>query len=408
MRLWVVRFACVLVLGSSSASFGQEPSGPRTLENLLKSDDAEQSAAAAGADAGPKRPEGTVSRPKDGVQHPDLDKAWEVYEAAIGEAAEEIRAAVAKQFDKAAADGSLPVVKKWKAIGEAFDEQGTLPAEKETEKVVKTATEAFARASEDLGLAYEQTIKAVTKQAVNDKAMVEEAEKVEAELKSLDLEKAKTDKNKKAATRNINRKGLHAEYLFDGNVLDTSGNQRHGKLRGQGAAYVVGHDGRKESALDFTGSTSVDLGFEFREEVFTVAMWLMAGREQQQYANIVDNNHWGDNRNWVVQQEGGSTNKYYFGLSSKAGGDPPLNFAVGPAEWHHLAFVAGAAQTIVYLDGQIVGGNVRTAPVNYANRGTICIGSLSGSGREWRGVMDDVVIYARALSQTEIKILHKR
>lgn len=131
------------------------------------------------------RPEGTLARPSGGVQHPDLDKAWAVYEVAVDKAAEEIRAAVEKQFEKAAADGNLPGVKKWKALGEAFDEQGTVPAEKETEKVVKAATEAFSKASEDLKRAYEQTIKALTKQAVKDKAMVEEAEKVDAEWKSL-------------------------------------------------------------------------------------------------------------------------------------------------------------------------------------------------------------------------------
>lgn len=59
------------------------------------------------ADAGPKRPAGAVTRPKDGVQHPDLDKASAEYEADVARAREVILAAMNKKLDAAHKVGGL-------------------------------------------------------------------------------------------------------------------------------------------------------------------------------------------------------------------------------------------------------------------------------------------------------------
>jgi tetratricopeptide (TPR) repeat protein len=183
MRLWVVRFACVLVLGSSSASFGQEPSGPRTLENLLKSDDAEQSAAPAKADvadAVPKRPSGTVIRAKDGVQHPDLDKAWADYDAAVAKASKGIQAAIAKQFDAATSKGNLDAAVTWQEIGEKFEKAGEIPTANEINGVVSAAVNDYEKALEQLSKAYESTMKVLTKEK-----RITEAKAVRAESLSI-------------------------------------------------------------------------------------------------------------------------------------------------------------------------------------------------------------------------------
>ena len=202
MRLWVVRFACVLVLGSSSTSFGQEPSGPRTLENLLKSDDAEQSAAAAGADvadAVPKRPSGTVIRAKDGVQHPDLDKAWADYDAAVAKASKGIQAAIAKQFDAAAAKGDLDAADKWQEIGEKFEKAGELPAEKETKTAVSDAIADFKKAHEKLTKAYEDAVKTLTmeKKIADAKAVRNESLLIAASPSGSETPQAATTRNRK-------------------------------------------------------------------------------------------------------------------------------------------------------------------------------------------------------------------
>lgn len=166
MRLSVLGLSFALLLTGRVPCLGQQPSGPQTLENLVRSDEGEDGPAtdddAADAEGTPVRPAGTLARPKDGVQHPNLDKAWTEYDAAVAKAAEGIRAAITKQFDRAAEDGKLELAEKWQAIGAAFEKEGALPKEKESEKEVKNASEAFARASESLKKAYEQVKKALT------------------------------------------------------------------------------------------------------------------------------------------------------------------------------------------------------------------------------------------------------
>jgi hypothetical protein len=158
----VLGISFALLLSGLVPCIGQQPSGPPTLENLVQSDEVDDATNAADAEGTPARPAGTLARPKEGVQHRDLDKAWAEYDAAVAKAAEGIRAAITKQFDRAAEDGKLELAEKWQAIGAAFEKEGALPKEKETEKEVKNASEAFARASESLKKAYEQAKKTLT------------------------------------------------------------------------------------------------------------------------------------------------------------------------------------------------------------------------------------------------------
>ena len=161
MRLWVLAVAGVLVIGGALPGFAQQPTGPATLESLLNSDEG-QKPATTEADAAPKRPAGTVTRPKDGVNHPDLDKAWADYDAVVTKAAEGIRAAIAKQFDAATAKGDLDAAEKWQNALEKFEKAGELPADKEAKAAVSAAVVDYKKAREELTKAYGTVVKALT------------------------------------------------------------------------------------------------------------------------------------------------------------------------------------------------------------------------------------------------------
>jgi len=169
------------VLCGTVQSFAQQAKGPRTLEGLLNSEDAQKPAVAAAeadaTDAGPKRPAGTVVRPKDGVQHPDLDKAWADYDAAVSKAAESIKAAINKQFDAATEKGDLDAADKWQTALEKFEKAGEVPTEKETKVAVNAATADFKKAKEELTKAYEAVKKALTMEK-----KIQEAKAVRGEL----------------------------------------------------------------------------------------------------------------------------------------------------------------------------------------------------------------------------------
>jgi hypothetical protein len=187
MRRWSLGFAFALFVAGSVPCLAQQPSGPATLEALL-ADETRQAAIATEADANagsPSRPAGTVSRPKDGVQHPDLDRAWADYEAAVGKATEEIRAAISKQFDAATATGNLDTAEKWQVIGEKFEKGGELPAGTETKAAVNTAAADYKNARDELSKAYEAVVKALT---IEKK--ITEAKAVRDELSTVDTRRA--------------------------------------------------------------------------------------------------------------------------------------------------------------------------------------------------------------------------
>jgi len=131
--------------------------------------------ATAQAAAGPLpsgRIQGAAARPKDSVQHPDLDAAWAEYDEQIETAAKAIEQAIEKELNAAAAAGDLDAALKWKTAGEQFKKDGRIPEGMEGAKPQgRPKPRLVAEARGRLAKAYE----AVEKELV----------------KSLDLEKAK-------------------------------------------------------------------------------------------------------------------------------------------------------------------------------------------------------------------------
>ena len=168
----------LVVLGVAYPGFAQTPTGPATLESPVNSGDSRSSTASAteATASDTKRPTGTVSRPKDGVRHPALDKAWAEYDAVIDKAAEQIRAAISKQFGVATAKGDLEAADKWQTTLEKFETSGEVPAETGTKIAVSEAVADCKRAKERLGMAYEAAIKALTKEKKIAEAKVVRAE----------------------------------------------------------------------------------------------------------------------------------------------------------------------------------------------------------------------------------------
>lgn len=165
---------------SATICLAQPQHGPATLEGLLNSEEARKPGTSIEADAGPKRPAGTAARPKDGVQYPDLDKAWGKYDGVVSEVAGEISTAINKQFDAATAKGDLDAAEKWQAALEKFEKAGELPADSETKAVVIAAVADYKKAREELTKTYEAVVKSLTMER-----KIAQAKAVRDELKNL-------------------------------------------------------------------------------------------------------------------------------------------------------------------------------------------------------------------------------
>lgn len=156
MRLGSFAFAFALVSGVFVSGVAQQPTGPVTLEDLASTaerGDPEQTT---------RRPHARLTRAEDGVQHPDLDAAWEEYEAAIAKVAERIQAAISKQFDAATAKGDLDAAEKWQATLEMYVNSGELPDERTLTTIMNSAIADYKKAKDELTKAYEGVVKTLT------------------------------------------------------------------------------------------------------------------------------------------------------------------------------------------------------------------------------------------------------
>jgi len=207
--------------------------------------------------------------------------------------------------------------------------------------------------------------------------------------------------------------GLVASYSMENDVVDGSGNGRDGVLIGE-PVFVEGMVG---NALDFgqTGTAAVEIpAAGMSASSGTVAMW----------ANLA-----------TVQSPPDDT-RYLFGHSSIADGfsdriqlymdeySTDLDFGLGDSHglspnmvtldtetWYHVAFTWDGSSYVVYLDGQelmsgsYTGLTTLSTTAQIGNNGVPGWSEAQGRNQGILGVIDEVVIYSRALSGLEVQYL---
>ncbi|MFN7944378.1 MAG: FG-GAP-like repeat-containing protein [Blastocatellia bacterium] len=193
--------------------------------------------------------------------------------------------------------------------------------------------------------------------------------------------------------------GLVAWYRGEGNANDAAGSN-HGTVRND-VAFTSGKVGQ---AFSFDGIDDViELGSWFNLQTFTIGMWVRPGTTQTAYANIIDNNHT-DYRSWVLQQNNMTTNQYVWG---EADGSVNVIFDLAPETWQYVAMTLDANRVSrVYVNGQEVGTATGTTAISYDGTQFLRLGSWGGGARNWRGQLDEVEIYNRSLTASEIQAVY--
>jgi hypothetical protein len=202
--------------------------------------------------------------------------------------------------------------------------------------------------------------------------------------------------------------GLVGWWTFDegsGNIAaDSSGNGNDGTLNGPVEWTTEGKIG---GAMKFTGpynyiqiqdSPSLDMTDEITIAAWINPSWTGNNRILQKSSGGGDNQYrllkeWGDNM--VFHLPGLSPDRLEFE------GLPPIG------EWTHLAATYDGSSMKVYYDGVVVGEMESSGQMGVSD-GTLCIGTkheIAPAGDEFNGMLDDVRIYNRALSVSEIKQL---
>lgn len=190
-----------------------------------------------------------------------------------------------------------------------------------------------------------------------------------------------------------------AWYAFQGNLLDSSGNGRHGA--------AVGTPLFTNNTVQFNGNNSAATIPRAISDNFTIAFFIKAGTS----AN--SGNQWWQGAGLVDGEVGGATHDFgvsltgdqvAFGVGSP-GNDVTIQSvrSVTDGQWHHVAATRTAANgaMALYIDGTLDATGTgstgsKTAPPS------LRIGSLQTAINYFNGQLDEVRLYASAIPAEEI------
>ncbi|MHC4431662.1 MAG: LamG-like jellyroll fold domain-containing protein [Planctomycetota bacterium] len=196
-------------------------------------------------------------------------------------------------------------------------------------------------------------------------------------------------------------------WTFDegsgGVAHDASGNGNDGTLNGP---VEWTPDGKIGGALSFNGpynfvqvQSSASLNMT---DAITIAVWM--------YPSWTGNNRilqkssgGGDNQYRLIKEWGDHTKFHLPGVGELY----PQETLPPGGEWTHLAATYDGSSMKLYFDGVVVAEMAASGEMSTSD-GTLCIGNkheTAPAGDEFNGILDDVRIYNRALSQSEIKKL---
>ena len=189
---------------------------------------------------------------------------------------------------------------------------------------------------------------------------------------------------------------------MDNHTKDTIGNAN--MYNGYNVQFVEDRFGKPNSAIRFSdGYYQVPSGVYFNGD-FSVAVWVKINA-QTDSSRIIDFNNDECSINNVIVGASNSGNNLPFlqHIVSIFNSRVDSNLALIRGQWTHLAVTLNEMTGSIYINGLLAGQAFDVYVPRYANRTLNYIGkSCSGSvGNLWAD-LDDLRIYNRALSQSEI------
>ena len=221
--------------------------------------------------------------------------------------------------------------------------------------------------------------------------------------------------------------GLKAWYPFSGNANDLGGSNLNGTV--VGATLTNDRNGNGNSAYSFTSNQQINIPNSASSNYYplTISLWYNAsvyptGAQTNIFSKYVSTSWngyqilFGDNTN--VSNSGGYENHgfgtqswYVTSTTNKVIGyfnEPAFlqpNIALNT--WYHYVFVLDSTGGKIYVNGQLISSHNWTGtPTSCSNSFLWKIGGQYDSSTWFNGKIDDIGIWNRALSVTEIQQLY--
>lgn len=191
---------------------------------------------------------------------------------------------------------------------------------------------------------------------------------------------------------------LVAYYPFNGNAKDESGNGNDGNVNG--ATLTADRFDNENSAFNFENDNIVvqdDATLQITNSI-TLSAWVKLSTSNQSNPILIK-----ENNNYAVILIDGKVMLYARGISFEDTTLPQIygNIDVNNGQWHHIAATIDSEYATIYVDGQIDVHYTKTGNITNSS-GNLEIGSEVSASHYFDGTIDEVRIYNRALSETEI------
>ena len=199
-------------------------------------------------------------------------------------------------------------------------------------------------------------------------------------------------------------------WLLDENsgttAHDSSENEHHGEMQGGSGKWVKGKFG---NALELNGSSEFvevpdDDSLDLEEQVTMICWFNWEGSGDGWQTFFSKGPMGGLNENYALFINTGNRHTHF---CTNAGGRNCLNSpnnAFEPNQWHHTAATYDGKRKITYLDGKEVQNDPLSGKM-VTNDDYLGIGFRQGSSHYWKGMLDDMAVFNRALSEGEIQEL---
>jgi len=193
---------------------------------------------------------------------------------------------------------------------------------------------------------------------------------------------------------------LRAYYKFENNSLDSLG-KYNGTIYGN-KTFIYGKSGK---ALNFDGNTTyVSLGNVLTSDMatFTIGAWikLSPGALQKPQNYIFHKND--DMPGMSIGSDG---KVYYCKLSAGTGACFASSIKINESTWYYISYTFDGTTFKGYINAQLVGSLLNSVGTKYSPGTIISLGKdekTPSLNRFFKGAMDEVKIWKKALTQSEI------
>ena len=209
-------------------------------------------------------------------------------------------------------------------------------------------------------------------------------------------------------TNSTLNQGLVGHWTFDSkdlknNVADRSGLGNNGYMSGFGATSSAVTAGKLGQGLKFDGVNDYVQTVVINDASitsFTYSLWFKTSASQNNKVLI----SWANNSKWCRVN---STNNIQCNVADTALGAANGSTVINNGKWHSLIYVAKTDNTQqLYIDGILDGPGTTTIAPGLFDLVRIGASAYGSPSSYFNGNIDDVRIYSRALSASEIKQLY--